>query len=283
MRVRIGADCNNSNDALYRDRTKDGGHLSQTSKPRRDKETLQHDSQTQLPANCELYYVTSFNFTYMHALDSSHLENPHLLQAMQMWLRGLHELHVVAGLIAYPSVTEHPHHLTLAACHPPSFTQSAAALLQQLGNDEIGQQSDRWVGFVNLNSATDSFRTALLDSGYKSMAWIAMPLPMDQRINCFFFGSALIYSKDQLATLTLSVLANFPKIKGLIANYQNWLTTREKECIRLGFAGATAKEMAVALGCTERTANYHMTNVMNKLGVNNKMAAAQFSCWLGII
>ena len=61
------------------------------------------------------------------------------------------------------------------------------------------------------------------------------------------------------------------------------LSPRERECLVLAFQGLTARQSAERLQCTERTVNYHIANAMNKLKVDNKMAAIQRACWLGAI
>lgn len=48
------------------------------------------------------------------------------------------------------------------------------------------------------------------------------------------------------------------------------LSPREREATLLVAAGLTAKEMAVSMGCTVRTANAHVENSMNKLGAINR-------------
>lgn len=56
--------------------------------------------------------------------------------------------------------------------------------------------------------------------------------------------------------------ANFPK-----------LTPKELEVIKWTVAGKTAFEVGAILGITERTANFHVRNICEKLGVFNKTAA----------
>jgi len=53
--------------------------------------------------------------------------------------------------------------------------------------------------------------------------------------------------------------------------------------LALAFGGMTARESAARLRCSDRTVNYHIANAMNKLKVDNKMAAIQRACWMGAI
>jgi len=37
------------------------------------------------------------------------------------------------------------------------------------------------------------------------------------------------------------------------------------------------------MDCSERTVNYHLANAMAKLRTDNKLAAVQRACWIGLI
>jgi len=67
------------------------------------------------------------------------------------------------------------------------------------------------------------------------------------------------------------------------AGARSRLSPRERECLEHAFQDLTARQTAERLQCTERTVNYHLANAMNKLKVDNKMAAIQRACWLGAI
>lgn len=51
------------------------------------------------------------------------------------------------------------------------------------------------------------------------------------------------------------------------------LSTREIEVLKLSADGKTACEIGIILGRTERTVNFHVHSAIQKLGVNNKIAA----------
>lgn len=51
------------------------------------------------------------------------------------------------------------------------------------------------------------------------------------------------------------------------------LTPREREVLRLVAAGRSNKEIAVALRISERTAKFHVTAILNKLGAENRAQA----------
>ncbi|ADX01780.1 ER transcriptional regulator [Acinetobacter baumannii 1656-2] len=47
--------------------------------------------------------------------------------------------------------------------------------------------------------------------------------------------------------------------------------------------GKTSAEIAQILGVTERTVNFHLSNSMQKLNVNNKISAAIRAVMLGLL
>ena len=61
------------------------------------------------------------------------------------------------------------------------------------------------------------------------------------------------------------------------------LTNRESEVIRWTADGKTSYEISVIVGIGERTVNFHLNNVMKKLNVTNKTAAAVQAVLLGLI
>lgn len=60
------------------------------------------------------------------------------------------------------------------------------------------------------------------------------------------------------------------------------LTAREAEVLRRIVAGRSNKEIGVDLGISERTAEVHVSNVMRKLGVTNRVEAATTGIRLGL-
>ena len=54
---------------------------------------------------------------------------------------------------------------------------------------------------------------------------------------------------------------------------QRGLSCREKEIFALVSRGRSNKEVARSLNCTERTVKHHMTNIMRKLNVRNRVEA----------
>jgi DNA-binding NarL/FixJ family response regulator len=60
-------------------------------------------------------------------------------------------------------------------------------------------------------------------------------------------------------------------------------TTREREVIRLIAQGATNADIAARLQLSTATVKFHITNIMRKLGVTNRTAAARAATQRGLV
>ena len=61
------------------------------------------------------------------------------------------------------------------------------------------------------------------------------------------------------------------------------LTLREEEALKLMAEGLRNKEIAARLGITERTATFHVGNVLSKLGADGRVEAIHFARKRGLI
>jgi DNA-binding NarL/FixJ family response regulator len=61
------------------------------------------------------------------------------------------------------------------------------------------------------------------------------------------------------------------------------LTLREEEVLKLMAAGLRNKEIAARLSITERTATFHVGNVLSKLGADGRVEAIHFARKRGLI
>jgi two-component system nitrate/nitrite response regulator NarL len=64
------------------------------------------------------------------------------------------------------------------------------------------------------------------------------------------------------------------RIEAVVINNPHDLTSREKEIFAPVSQGMSNKEVARSLKCTERTVKHHMTSIMRKLNVRNRVQAA---------
>ncbi len=61
------------------------------------------------------------------------------------------------------------------------------------------------------------------------------------------------------------------------------LTAREREVLRLVAGGKSNKEIASALGVSERTIKFHVTSILTKLGAENRAQAAATAAQRGLL
>ncbi|AWF79664.1 hypothetical protein BTJ40_01800 [Microbulbifer sp. A4B17] len=61
------------------------------------------------------------------------------------------------------------------------------------------------------------------------------------------------------------------------------LTRREGECLHWAAVGKTSWETSRILGCSEATVNFHIRNVIQKLGVSNRRQAVARALSIGLI
>ena len=61
------------------------------------------------------------------------------------------------------------------------------------------------------------------------------------------------------------------------------LTTRELMVLRLMASGQSNRDIATALGITERTVKFHVTSILNRLGADNRTQAVALAVRRGIL
>ncbi|MDT4877821.1 Bacterial regulatory protein [compost metagenome] len=97
------------------------------------------------------------------------------------------------------------------------------------------------------------------------------------------FSPRAFADRSEAAVLAWSAYNVWPMLRRAIAEQRISLSPRELESLNLAFEGLTARETAQRMDCSERTVNYHLANAMAKLQTDNKLAAVQLACWIGLI
>ena len=207
---------------------------------------------------------------------------------MSDWLLALREFSVEAIVVLGPDPFAGPQHRLVLALHPPRLLEAARGLAE-VQEPELPQADTRaplvtWQ--LIAQSAIDKlsrWRRLWLGYGYQSVLRIEFPLVSERAFELYLFSPRQWHDRNEAAALAWSAFNIWPLLKQAIADARNPLSPRELECLKLAFQGLTARESGEALLCSERTVNFHLSNAMSKLKVDNKLAAIQRACWFGLI
>jgi DNA-binding NarL/FixJ family response regulator len=71
--------------------------------------------------------------------------------------------------------------------------------------------------------------------------------------------------------------------RGAGAETDDELSSREREVLELLSSGATNREIATGLSISEHTVRFHLRNILNKLHLRNRTAAATYALRRGIV
>jgi DNA-binding NarL/FixJ family response regulator len=108
--------------------------------------------------------------------------------------------------------------------------------------------------------ANDEQLDAVLRAGARGYLLKGAPVDeIEHAIRAITRGETVL---DSRVASRVAALANRPR-----------LSPRERDVLRLLVAGNANKEIAAALGVTERTVKFHMTSIFNKLGAENRAQA----------
>jgi LuxR family transcriptional regulator len=112
-------------------------------------------------------------------------------------------------------------------------------------------------GLLTLARASEEISRTELAANKERMSWLAQ------------------VTHEGMARLLRKTYAN--------ASLTEPLTERELEILRWTADGKTAQDVAEILNITERTVNFHITRCVEKLQVNNKLAATVRAAMLGLL
>jgi LuxR family quorum-sensing system transcriptional regulator SolR len=204
------------------------------------------------------------------------------------WVAALREFSVEAVVVLGPDPFGGNEDRQVVAVHPPVVAEAAHALAESRDFGARWRDSDAplvaWQTIAKADPNRGSrWRLLWLAHGYQTVVRVEFSLPAGRAFECFMFSPRELTDRADAALLAWSALNIWPLVKRAIASARSMLSPRELECLVLAFRGLTARETAQALQCSERTVNYHLANAMNKLRVDNKLAAIQRACWLGAL
>lgn len=204
------------------------------------------------------------------------------------WLVALREFSVESLVVLGPDPLGDAQTRLVLALHPPALLEAARELADSHDFGAPWRDSDApLVAWQDIGRspfpAQTRWRRLWLAHGFRSVVRVEFPLPAGRAFECFLFSPREWQVRGEAAALAWSALNIWPLMRRAIAHAHCPLSQREGECLRLAFAGLTARETGEQLACSERTVNYHLANAMSKLKVDNKLAAIQRACWYGVI
>ncbi len=205
------------------------------------------------------------------------------------WMETLRVQGAEAVLILGPDPMGSRDDREVLAVHPPRMLGAGQALALSKDFGTSWRDSDApLVAWQNTDKSAgdeqlDRWRTLWLAHGYQGLVRVAFSLPAGRSFECFLFSAQPFSGRSPAAELAWSAMNYWPVLRRALAEQRLSLSAREHESLSLAFEGLTARETAARMDCSERTVNYHLANAMAKLQTDNKLAAVQRACWIGLI
>lgn len=204
------------------------------------------------------------------------------------WLCALREFSVDALVVLGPDPFAGQENRLVLAVHPAQLQEGAQALAASQDFGAPWRDSDApLVAWQDISKSAyenlGRWRRLWLAHGYQSVLRIAFPITVGRAFECYLFSSRQWTDRSEPALIAWSAFNIWPLLKRALAEARNPLSLRELECLAQAFQGMTARKTGEILVCSERTVNFHLANAMAKLKADNKMAAVQRACWLGLI
>lgn len=204
------------------------------------------------------------------------------------WVCALRDQGVEAVLVLGPNPTGGRDQREVLAVHPPRLLGPAEALAESRDFGAGWRDSDApLVAWQDISKSSfeqsSRWRRLWLAHGYQTLVRVAFSLPAGRAFECFMFSPRAFADRSEAAVLAWSAFNVWPMLRRTIAEQRVSLSPRELESLNLAFEGLTARETALRMDCSERTVNYHLANAMAKLQTDNKLAAVQRACWIGLI
>ena len=204
------------------------------------------------------------------------------------WVAALSDQGVESVVVLGPNPLAGRDDREVLAVHPPRLLGAAQALAESRDFGAAWRESDApLVAWQEISKASfeqaSRWRRLWLAHGHQTLVRVAFSLPAGRAFECFMFSPRAFSSRPEAAALAWSAYNIWPMLRRAIAEQRVSLSPREQESLNLAFEGLTARETAARMDCSERTVNYHLANAMAKLQTDNKLAAVQRACWIGLI
>jgi DNA-binding CsgD family transcriptional regulator len=150
----------------------------------------------------------------------------------------------------------------------------------------IGDKNPRVAAFLDRAAAFgigSGLAVYLRDGGNKIMFALNCPqrvLKARDRERIGAVTSQAMYLGTVLHSVFMSnvILRGIPPI-----HHGSPLSARERQCLQLSARGMTSYDIGLKLAITERTANFHFSNIISKMGVLNRLEAIAMGVAHGLI
>jgi LuxR family transcriptional regulator, quorum-sensing system regulator SolR len=218
----------------------------------------------------------------------ANFENVELDEIFTDWLWALREFSVAGIVVLAPDILSVKKERNTIAVYPPRLLDAARQLAKSTDFFDTWSASRAplvvWqtLASSNQNDAA-SWRSYWRTLGFQSFVRVAFEVPDQLLFECYLFSTVSWQSRHDPSLVAWSALNIWPDLKQKLSAAISPLTPRELQCLRLAFAGLTARESAEKIECSERTVNFHITNAMGKLQVDSKIAAIQRAISLGCL
>lgn len=205
------------------------------------------------------------------------------------WVCALSDQGVESVVVLGPNPMGDRNQREVLAVHPPRLLGPAQALSESCDFGATWRESDApLVAWQDISKSAYAdhgghWRRLWLAHGHQTLVRVAFSLPAGRAFECFMFSPRTFGNRSEAAALAWSAYNVWPMLRRAIAEQRVSLSPREQESLNLAFEGLTARETALRMDCSERTVNYHLANAMAKLQTDNKLAAVQRACWIGLI
>jgi DNA-binding CsgD family transcriptional regulator len=206
------------------------------------------------------------------------------------WVAALRDQGVDSVVVLGPNPMGGRDDREVLAVHPPRLLAAAQALAASHDFGASWRDSDApLVAWQDLSQAAcepaGCWRRLWLAHGHQTLVRVAFSLPAGRAFECFMFSPRTFADRAAAAAAALawSACNTWPVLRRAIAEQRVSLSPREQQSLNFAFEGLTARESAAHMDCSERTVNYHLANAMAKLQTDNKLAAVQRACWVGLI
>jgi LuxR family transcriptional regulator, quorum-sensing system regulator SolR len=218
----------------------------------------------------------------------ANFENVELDEMFTDWLWALKEFSVTGIVVLAPVIFSAKRERHPIAVYPPRLLDAAKQLADSTDFFDTWAASRSPLVVWQTLSLSDqndagSWRNYWRTMGFQSFVRVGFEVPDQHSFECYLFSSVSWQSRQEPSMVAWSALNIWPELKQKLSAVISPLSPRELQCLRLAFAGLTARETAEKIECSERTVNFHITNAMTKLKVDSKVAAIQRAISLGCL